>query len=128
MNVVSVIFEYIGLLLILGGAVFVVIGSIGHIRFPDVYSRAHSATKSSTIAVLITLTGAWIYIAATEGVFSVRLLLGIVFVYLTNPISSHLVLRAAYRSKVKLADITYEDELKDALHGKEENMIDKSSN
>lgn len=114
------IFKYIGLFLILGGAASTIIGSIGHIRFPDVYNRAHAATKSSTIAVLITLVGALIYIAATQGVFSVQLLLGIIFVYLTNPVGSHLLLRAAYRSKVELSELTLVDELKEVMHKDEE--------
>lgn len=109
--------EYVSAFMIFAGSVFAVIGAIGHIRFPDVYTRAHPATKSSTIAVLITLTGALIYITVTQGFFSVRLLLGIFFVYLTAPVSSHLVLRAAYRNKVELSDITIEDALKDVIHG-----------
>jgi len=47
---------------------------------------------------------------------SVRLLLGIVFVFLTAPVAGHVIVRAAYRSNVKLAAISTEDELYDVLH------------
>ena len=43
-------------------------------------------------------------------------ILGIVFVFLTAPVAGHLIIRAAYRSKVKLADISAEDELYEVLH------------
>jgi multicomponent Na+:H+ antiporter subunit G len=46
-------------------------------------------------------------------------LLGIVFVFLTAPVAGHLIIRAAYRSNVKLADISVEDALYEVLHKKE---------
>jgi len=117
-NVVT--FELIGVILILIGSIISVISAIGIIRFHDIYSRAHAATKTTTLAVLITLTGTFIYVWFGENYISVRLMLGIIFVFITAPVSGHLVLRAAYRSKVKLADETAEDELYPLLFGKDE--------
>lgn len=88
-----------------------VISAIGIIRLPDVYTRSHAATKSSTLAVLLSLSGTFIYFWATENFISVRLLLGITFVFLTAPVSGHLLTRAAYRSNVKLANASTEDAL-----------------
>ena len=115
----NVSYEFIGALLILIGSIISVISAIGIIRFPDVYSRAHAGTKSSTLAVLLTLTGAFLYIWLTEALISVRLLLGIVFVFLTAPVSGHLIIRAAYRTKVKMSEVTTEDELKKILYDDE---------
>lgn len=109
------IYEFIGALLILIGSIISVISAIGIIRFPDVYSRSHAGTKSATLAVLLTLTGTFLYFWLVESFVSVRLLLGIVFVFLTAPVSGHLIIRAAYRAKVKMSDVTVEDELKDVL-------------
>jgi len=117
---VSEIYEFIGALLILLGSIMSVISAIGIIRFRDIYSRAHAATKTTTVAVLITLLGVFIYVWLGESHMSVRLLLGIVFVFMTAPVSGHLVLRAAYRSNVKMAEETAEDELYPALYGKKE--------
>lgn len=111
----SVIFEWVGALLILLGSIIAVISAIGIIRFKDIYTRAHAATKTTTVAVLITLFGTFIYVWLGEGYMSVRLLLGIVFVFLTAPVSGHLVLRSAYRSNVKMTDDAIKDELKPAL-------------
>lgn len=116
---VSETFKLIGALIILFGSIISVVSAIGIIRFYDVYSRAHAATKTTTLAVLITLIGAFLFIWLGEGYVSVRLMLGIVFVFLTAPVSGHLVLRAAYRSKTKMADATAEDELHPVIFGKE---------
>ena len=116
---ISEIFEYIGAFLILIGSVMAVISAIGILRLPDVYTRSHAATKSSTLAVLLSLTGTFIYFWASENFISVRLLLGILFVFLTAPVAGHLITRAAYRSRVKMSDSSTEDALHDALYGKQ---------
>lgn len=114
------IYEWIGALFILFGSMLSVISAIGIIRFPDVYTRAHAATKTTTVAVLITLVGVFLYLWLSEGFISVKLMLGILFVFLTAPVSGHLVLRASYRANVKMADTTVEDELKDVLYKEHE--------
>lgn len=102
-------------LLILLGSIMSVISALGIIRLPDVYTRSHAATKSSTLAVLLSLSGAFIYFWVHEGFISVRLLLGIVFVFLTAPVAGHLITRAAYRARVKLTNSSSDDELKEVL-------------
>lgn len=109
----SIGLELIGAILILIGGIVSVLSAIGMIRFPDIYSRAHAATKTTTLAVLLALTGAFLYFWFAESFISVRLILGIIFVFLTAPVSGHLILRASYRSGVKMTEKTAEDELKD---------------
>jgi len=116
---VSVTDEFLGALLILIGSIVSVISAYGIIRFPDVYSRAHAATKSSTLAVLLSLVGAFLYFLMTEGTVSIRLLLGIVFVFITSPTSGHLIIRAAYKANVKMTETTIVDELKEAYEEQE---------
>lgn len=112
----SVSIEWIGVILILIGSMISVVSAIGIIRFPDIYSRAHAATKTTTLAVLVTLVGSFLYFWFNESYISIRLLLGIIFVFITAPVSGHLVLRAAYRSKVELTDTSVKDELKNVLY------------
>ncbi|WP_262176155.1 Na+/H+ antiporter subunit G [Saccharococcus sp. Marseille-Q5394] len=123
---VNEIGEFIGAVLILTGGIASVISAFGLIRLPDIYTRSHAATKSSTLAVLLTLSGTFLYFLFREQFVSVRVLLGIVFVFLTAPVAGHLIVRAAYRSKVKLADISTEDELYEVLY-KNESKNDGSS-
>lgn len=117
---VNEMIEFIAVFFILIGSIIAVISAIGLIRFPDVYTRSHAGTKSATLAVLLTLVGTLIYFMVTQSSFSVRLILGIVFVFLTSPISGHVITRAAYRSGVKLADVTVDDELAKVVKRKRE--------
>lgn len=125
---VSAIGEVVSAFFILTGGIMSVISVFGLIRLPDVYTRSHAATKSSTLAVLLTLLGAFIYFWTVEQFISVRLLLGIVFVFLTAPVAGHLLVRSAYRSKVKLADISGTDDLYEVIHGEKESPISNKQN
>lgn len=106
--------EYVAAILMVTGGVMSVVSAIGLIRLPDVYTRSHAATKSSTLAVLLTLLGAFLYFWAVERFIGVRLLLGIIFVFLTAPVAGHVIIRAAHRSGVKLSGISKGDELAEA--------------
>lgn len=107
--------EVLVLLLVLFGAALSALSSLGFLRLPDVYTRAHAGTKSATLGVLSILTGAFIYFWFTHDVINVRVLLGIVFVFLTAPLSGHLIIRSAHRSGVPLAGISVQDDLLDDL-------------
>ncbi len=115
--------EWIGILLILFGAIFSVISAIGLVRLPDVYTRTHAASKSSTLAVMVCLLGAFLHFWAHDGYVSVRLILGIIFVFITAPVAGHLICRAAYRSRVPLAEGSGKDDLKIVLFGVEDNVV-----
>ena len=111
--------EWIAVFLILFGSIISVISALGMIRLPDVYTRSHAATKSATLSVLCCLLGAFIYFWFHDGFISVRLILGIIFVFITAPVAGHLVCRAAYRSRVPLAEGSGDDALKPVLFGTE---------
>ncbi|RCX18643.1 multisubunit sodium/proton antiporter MrpG subunit [Fontibacillus phaseoli] len=113
--------EVIGAALILIGAVFSLISAIGNVRLPDVYTRSHAASKSSTLGVLCALLGTLLYFLISDGYFSIRLILGIFFVFLTAPVAAHMICRSAYRHHVPLAEGTVQDELKD-YYMENENM------
>ena len=107
--------EAIAAILILIGTLFSLLSAIGLIRLPDVYTRAHAASKSSTLGVLCTLVGAFGFFLIRDEYISIRLILGIFFVFLTAPVSAHMICRSAYRSNTELADISVKDELKNYL-------------
>lgn len=107
--------EWIVAILVLFGTAMSLLSSFGLIRLPDVYNRAHATTKSATLGILSILIGAFIYFLFTHGVSSIRLLLGIVFVFLTAPVAGHLVIRSAHRYGTPLAPISVQDDLQDLL-------------
>lgn len=105
--------EVVSAIFILIGAIISFISAIGNVRLPDVYTRSHAASKSSTLGVLCTLVGTLLYFLISDGYFSIRLILGIFFVFLTAPVAAHVICRAAYRHHVPLAEASAQDELKD---------------
>ncbi|WP_042168756.1 Na+/H+ antiporter subunit G [Paenibacillus gorillae] len=123
MNASDEIGEVVGAVLILIGAIFSLISAIGIVRLPDVYTRSHAASKSSTLGVLCALLGTLLYFIISDGFFSIRLILGIFFVFLTAPVAAHVITRAAYRDKVPLAEQSVQDELKD--YYRENEIIDE---
>lgn len=120
------IVEWIAVILILFGSIISVISAFGLIRLPDVYTRSHAATKSATLSVLTCLLGAFIYFWSNDGFVSIRLILGIIFVFITAPVAGHLVCRAAYRSRVPLAEGSGEDALKEVLFPEKTPIVDET--
>lgn len=110
--------EIIVVLFILFGTLMNLLSTFGLLRLPDIYNRAHASTKSATLGILSILLAAFIYFMYFHGVSSIRLLLAIAFVFLTAPLSGHMIIRSAHRYGVPLAPITVKDELK-ALEEKE---------
>lgn len=93
------------------GVLFTVVTVIGVLRLPDVYTRAHAASKSATFGVLSILLGVFLYLWIFDGYFSIKLILGIAFLFITAPIGGHLMARAAYMSNVKPSKLTVQDDL-----------------
>ncbi|RDB33954.1 monovalent cation/H(+) antiporter subunit G [Exiguobacterium sp. RIT594] len=93
------------------GAFFSLVTALGLIRLPDLYTRAHAASKSATLGVMSILIGVIIYFVVEDGFFSSRVLLGILFVLITAPIGGHLIARAAYYSDVPLWKGSVQDDL-----------------
>lgn len=113
--IVTGIIEWSVAILVLLGTVIMLISSLGIIRLPDVYTRAHATTKSSTLGLLCILSGAFVHFLYVHELVSIRLLLGIVFVFMTAPVAGHLIIRSAHRAGVPLADINVQDALRDDL-------------
>jgi len=109
------IIETIVVDMVIIGTLINTLSSLGFIRLPDVYNRSHAATKSITLGILFILLGTFIHFLFVDDYFSVRLLLGIVFVFLTAPVTGHLIVRSAYRFGVKLSDSSIKDELAEDL-------------
>lgn len=86
-------------LFIILGIAFILMGSIGIIRLPDFYSRSHASSKSDTLGILFVIGGLIIYEGFTQS--SLKLLFIIIFIWLSNPIGSHALARAALKKGIK---------------------------
>ena len=93
------VLEILSLVLLGTGAFFLAVGSIGIVRLPDFFTRTHATGKSDTLGLILALAG----IAIHEGftINSAKLLAAVVFVALTNPVGTHALARAAYRSGLR---------------------------
>ena len=110
-----VIANFLIVLTITVGVIFTMVTVIGILRLPDVYTRAHAASKSATLGVLSILLGVFFHFWLNEGHVSIQLLLGIVFLFITSPIGGHLMGRAAYLSGVKPTERTVGDDLAEVV-------------
>jgi multicomponent Na+:H+ antiporter subunit G len=82
--------------LLVTGSLMATIAAIGIVRFPDVLSRMHAATKPQTVGLLLILAGLALRLRDLSDV-TIIVLIGI-FQLLTAPVSAHMVGRAAFRT------------------------------
>ena len=86
--------------LLVGGAALCVVGGVGLIRFPDVYTRAHAAGINDTLGSWAILVG--LMLQAGLGLVAVKLAMIGLFMALIGPVSSHALLKAAYAHGVRV--------------------------
>jgi len=103
--------EWICAILLVGGSLFMLVAAIGILRFPDLFTRMHAATKAASFGVGLMLTSVAIHFA--EFWVSIEVILVIGFIFLTAPVASHMIGRAAYFLQVPLWEGTVMNELKD---------------
>lgn len=96
---------------LLTGASLSLLGAIGIIRFPDVYGRLHAATKSATLGVISIIAGVFLYFLWIDGIVIGKLLLTIIFVFLTAPVGAFMIARSAYNTGVVMWGNTQQDDL-----------------
>lgn len=82
-------------LFLLVGAFFALVGSIGLARLPDFFTRLHGPTKATTLGVGGMLIASVIHFSTRGAGVSLHELLITVFLFLTAPVSAHLLAKAA---------------------------------
>jgi multicomponent Na+:H+ antiporter subunit G len=102
--------EIVGSILVLVGAFFLFSAGLGMLRMPDAYTRIQAGTKASTLGNMLVLTG----LAFFHPGWSLKLVIVIYFVLMTNPISSHALARAAHGIRIPMTGTTTIDALRDA--------------
>ncbi|WP_112180589.1 MULTISPECIES: monovalent cation/H(+) antiporter subunit G [Paraliobacillus] len=103
---------------VLLGALFMLLGAIAIVRLPDAYTRINAATKAATLGVIGIMIGVFLFFVFAENSISGKILLTIIFVFLTAPISGFMMARSAYHTKVPIWKHNTRDDLKDALKEK----------
>ncbi|NEW89587.1 Na+/H+ antiporter subunit G [Rhodopseudomonas sp. WA056] len=80
--------------LILIGAFFLVVGSFGLVKLPDLMRRLHAPTKSTTLGIGSLLIASMLYFALLRGAPSLHELMISVFLFLTAPIAANMIAKA----------------------------------
>ncbi|MEA3406382.1 MAG: Na+/H+ antiporter subunit G [Pseudomonadota bacterium] len=93
--------EWLLALLVMVGAIFTLIGSIGLYKLPDFYMRLHGPTKASTLGVGAILIASAIYFSVKQQAVSLHEILITLFLFITAPIGAHLMAKAAIHIHTK---------------------------
>ena len=92
----AVVADVLAAVCLLGGALLALTAGVGLLRFPDLLSRMHSATKPQVLGQVLILLG--LALRLREGPTLWMLLLVVAFQLLTSPVAAHMVGRAGYRT------------------------------
>lgn len=95
--------DFIVAIFLFGGLFFFMVGTLGIIRFPDVFTRAHSAAKCDTLGAILCLSA--LVVLNGLNIVSLKIVLIIVFVWIANPTATHLIAKAEYTRQASLAKI-----------------------
>ena len=99
-NLTAVLDVLIAALLVTGGA-FALIGSWGFAKLHDFYKRLHGPTKASTLGVGCLLIASGLYFGTRAAEPDLRPVLIAVFLFITAPVSAHLLVKAVLAGRAK---------------------------
>ncbi len=101
--------EILIVFLLIAGALFMLLASIGLLRFPDTYTRLHASTKSASLGILLILAGTGL-VFGDIGVW-LKEMLAVIFIFITVPIASHVIARVAHYMNIPKWKNTVQDDL-----------------
>ncbi len=111
--VVNDFIDVLSIIFILVGALMSLAATVGLLRFPDLMSRMHAATKPQVLGLLLLLVA--VGLQQRDWAVLPVLLVAWIFQLLTVPVSAHMVGRAGYRTKHLRKELLSTDELDDVV-------------
>lgn len=91
--------KIVAFIFLLCGFFFTTVAALGVIRFPDFYTRLHAAGKGDTLGIALSIMGLAIYHGFN--LVSIKLFFIVIFIFIANPIGTHVLSRAAFKSGIK---------------------------
>jgi len=91
--------EFLISIFLLIGSFFVLVGSVALVKLPDFFMRLHGPTKATTLGVGAMLVASMLYYFSYHDAVRLNELLIIIFLFMTAPVSAHLMSRAALHKK-----------------------------
>lgn len=87
--------EILSGILLICGAGFMLVASIGVVKFPDVYGRMHAITKAASLGLIMMLAA--VILLHSIPIVWTEALMAVFFVVLTAPVGTHMIARVAYQ-------------------------------
>jgi len=115
----ELVLDIISWICLISGSIFALIGAIGIIRLPDVYTRMHGGGIIDTLGIGLIFVG--LLLQAPDWITGVKLGLILTFVFFTSPTTTYALARAAIYGGVKPL------EKKDLDAGKTEGVVPSNS-
>jgi len=106
LNNLPVYSDYLVAALLIGGALFMLVGSWGLAKLPDFYTRLHAPTKASTLGMGATLLGSLVWFSVQEESLHIHELVISIFLFLTAPVSAYMMGKAAIHRRRPMAEGT----------------------
>ena len=100
----------VGQVLMISGGVILFTSGLGILRMPDVWNRLHAGTKATTLGSMLFLAGA----GCLRPGWIPKLLLIVIFIILTNPVSGHALARAVHMRREERPGNLVRDDLEDS--------------
>lgn len=88
------------------GSTFALIGAIGLYRLPDFFTRLHAPTKATTLGVGGIIIASALFFSVQQQGLSLHELLITLFLFITAPVSAHMLSKAALQQRLPVIDKT----------------------
>jgi multicomponent Na+:H+ antiporter subunit G len=109
--------DWIAIALAAAGTGLVLVAGVGMVRMPDLLTRMHASSKAGTLGAALILAAVAVHFGTMPAVTWVVVI--ILFLYLTAPLSAHMIARAGYRRGTPLCEETAVDEYREVCDGGE---------
>jgi multicomponent Na+:H+ antiporter subunit G len=116
--------EIIFSIFLVSGSFFIFVAAMGILKLPDLYTRMHATAKASSLGIgLLAMTAGFYFF---EFWVFIKTILIIILIFLTAPVSAHMIARAGYLLKIRLWEGTVFDELKNQYDLKNGILLSKN--
>lgn len=100
------VLEWVISSLLLFGALFVLLGSVALLKLPDFYTRLHGPTKATTLGLGSLVFAAVVFFNLLQQILSLQQLLIALFLFISAPVTAHLLIKVAMHHKLKQCENT----------------------
>jgi multicomponent Na+:H+ antiporter subunit G len=96
---IAALVDLVSWVLIVAGAFFVVVGSFGLLRMPDLFTRMHAASVIDSMGAALLILG--MIVQAGFGLVALKLLFILGLFFFTSPVVTHALAQAALHERTE---------------------------